>query len=311
MRPPFLIIGGPIFDILSFTFGELFLSSNPLDAVFAELDLADPEDLLVAFHVIRYWPAWPDMDDAENMRQMEVIERYLPWTFGQPDHDVTYSAIFEFLMEMGGTVDRNSHKRSAAPREWLHVFRTAFDREIIGPVALGTAFTYLVIRSTGNGAPGHDAASLSARRVMLEAARKASPHGLMNPSELAKLADLPESLTVWRGGCREPNDMPFSSAQSVHWALDRPYADAHLSIKSVEKVIAMQAAIEAARNDRRGELPSLPIPFLLKAHIPKSCVISYATVGFDGDGRELVIDFDQITPDMIENVTPAEYQWAV
>lgn len=281
---------------------------NPLiDTFISQLDLTHPGDLSLAFHFARHWPATPPLLEPEHSRQAAVLRQFAPRIFGQPDRSGTCALVEWLLLELGGTKASDNNPEAEvplAPREWLCVFREAFARGDIGPVAFGAAFGFLVVRTAGNGAPGFRADSLEARRVMLGDARLASPLGVMDDHERAALASLPDTVTLWRGGSLAPGERLSHRANGLHWALDRDYA--LLYMRGRNAVLAL-----AARDQTVTPLwDALGRPFLLTVEAPREMLLAYKAAGIDRSCVEVFVDFDRLPAPMIHDVTPTEYRWA-
>lgn len=57
-------------------------------------------------------------------------------------------------------------------------------------------------------------------------------------------------------------------------------------------------------------MSAMGVPYLLKATVPKSAVLAYIAAEIDRSSIELLIDFEKLTHDMIEGVTPVSDRWA-
>lgn len=304
--------------------------SSILFSLFDKLDLRTPEDLLIAFHIAEHWPATPPLEDAESNRRLEIIERYAPHIFGNLSNDFseafTRECVTSFLDELGG----EEHQRDniywpCAPREWLHVFREAAQQGIIQPIAYGVAFRFFVIRTAGNGTPGYPADSLAARAEMLNGLRNASPQGLMDTDEQQIWASLPDQITLWRGGRGNFGQLPIDRARALHWAPDRAYAEIYMRGRGAQRTMATlvkfpaSVGVAVAAGDQNSPAlifhahrlrRELGQPYLLQASVPKEFVFAYIAAGAEGKQVELLVDFEQLTAEMIEDVTPEGYRWA-
>lgn len=282
------------------------MNPDKIAAFFAQLDLTKSVDLAIAFHHFRNWPAVAPLNETAFARDLEIIEYHRPLIFGQPDDDMTARLVTEFLWELGGSEPGNTpeSQRPLAPREWLCVFREAMDRGNIGPVGFGAAFGFLMVLTDGNGAPGLPADSIEARRLMLGDAKRSSPLGLMDGYERAALAELPDTVTLWRGGSLAPGEPLSARANGVHWALDRDYALTYMKGRNAERTqIALRQRGTPLWN-------ALGRPFLLKTVAPKDVVLAYRAAGVDRSQVEVLVDFDELSTSEIQNVTPEAYRWA-
>jgi hypothetical protein len=291
----------------------------PPSAVLEQLDLSNPADLLIAFHHTANWPRVVPLDSEAARYPLEVL--YAASPFGAPDDESTPALVARFLWELGGKRPAGRNTTAAlAPRAWLAVFRAAFERDLIGPVALGAAFRFLMVQAEGNGAPGLPADSLEARRLILEDARRASPVRLMNEAERQALADMPETVTLYRGGRGHFGETTLQRARGLHWAVDRSIAMNYLGGRGYQRSqTAMQSVIRgfsafsvppafagkvANLSDELGQ------PFLLRASVPRALILAYIAAGVDRQAIEVFVDFGRLESAMIKDVTPDKYKWA-
>lgn len=291
-----------------------------LSGFFDQLDLTNSADLAIAFHHLKRWPETEPLNEEAFTRDYEIIEGYRPLIFGARDHESTCVVIHALLWKLGGhrALTTPGVLIPQAPREWLHVFREAHARGVIGPVAFGAAFRFLMVLTTGNGAPEFAPDSQEARCQALNDIRLAAPLGLMEPDERAALASLPDIVTIYRGGRGDFGIAPSEHAKGLHWALDREYAAEYLRGRGHNRT--MQAIPNALNNIRllaagtrtpgADLIAALGAPFLIRADVPKQIVCAYFCTGPDGKHLEVLVDFEKLTPDMIEDVTPERYRWA-
>jgi hypothetical protein len=289
------------------------LPENTATAILKTLDLTDSRDLLIAFHHFRHWPAIKPIDPEAAVPDYLLIERFLPEVFGVPDTPQSGEAVRNFLFG------------ADAPREWLCVFREAFEQGLIGPIGFGAAVHYLIAVADcgarirmGNATPGLIVGSEASRRAILADALRASPAGLMRPHERTKLAEQPDTLTVWRGGCYGPGDTAFQRAQSLHWVNDPDAALTWLRARFALALLDRRNALQAHLRDlQAGRPPALNLTsmlpsgsFLLRADVPKDLVIAYLSPVPDEILAEVWIDFEKLDPGMVRDVTPKEYRLA-
>ncbi len=298
------------------------MQSATLDHHFANLDLTDPGDLLIAFHMTRHWPRTPPMDDTECARQYAVLEHYVPMIFDVPHDDLICDMVVLFLEELGGT---RKHVETGniitvsplAKREWLHVFRMAHHRGVLSAIAFGAIVRFFMCRTGGNGAPMHPADSLAARKTILQDVRAASPQGLMRDVERDTLANAPATVTLWRGGNDNGDRSTKERAQALHWAVERGYAAAYLRVRSEQRLLALARAKSLAplalglREAKRAPGSSIaPLaaghPFLLRAQVPKEMVLAFLVGGPFNEDIEVFLDFEKLTPDMLHDTTPKD-----
>jgi hypothetical protein len=315
------VIGGPFFDILSDHIGELNLSVTDPVSFLAQLELSDPQDLLIAFHYLRHWPAIKPMPELEIcIEQMAIIQHYAPMIFGQPDDMHTRATVEHFMVELGGTKASKTpgYETLLAPREWLAVWREAFSRNLIGPIAFGAAFRFFVTSTRGNGVPSQLKGSAAAGRVIATDAMRAAPEGMMRPSEIDAWRALPPIVEVYRGGCANDGDTLLDHAQNPHWSLTKEPAVRFMKGRNSQRCYRALASSMLSTNPE-SMLPSangnllneLGMPYLIQARIPRELVVAY----FEGEvaglhTAELIVDFDRISSDMLEDVTPRAYRWA-
>lgn len=295
-----------------------------LDQHIANLDLTDNPDLLIAFHLTRHWPRTPPIDEIEGTRQLEVIGRFAPLIFGVGDHELTRDAVKAFVNQLGGQrfsqrADGAQKTRPLAPREWLHVFRHAFHRGQLSPFAFGVALRFFMVRTDGNGAPTHAPNSLAARALLVQDLRAACPTGIMDEHEQAVLAAAPETVTLWRGGDSLRTDIPLARAQSPFWSPDREYAALFMRTRARERVIAGAghgSLLHLVRGGTAGMGAAMPVngratevfePFLLRAEVPRELMLACALAGPQGDMIEIMIDYERLTAEMVQDATPASF----
>lgn len=294
-----------------------------ISSFFDDLDLTNPDDLVWGFLVAQYWPENPPIDEDSSARMLAAADEFAPLIFGVPDNQSTIENVQLFVMLLGGYDLKGEVTTPRAPREWLHVFREAHARGVIGPVAFGAAFRFFMVRAGGNGAPALPADSLAARRQALHDIRSACPTGLMTDAERATLAALPEVVPLYRGGRSDCGLAPIDQAKALHWALDREYAAGYMrgrghqrTVQTINRMLSNVTAFAAGlpafapRAPRAGQSELQGTPFLIEARVPKPLVLAYFATGVGGALIELLVDFDKLTPDMLRDVTPAGYRWA-
>lgn len=310
----------------------------------ADLDFTGPYDLAVGFELLRDWPR-PQPISAKKMDDsIETVRFFHPLIFNAPDTELTATYVRDFVTELGGAWPSDHPRfpnKPKAPRSWLILFRSAFERGQLSPIAMGAAFTFLMRREGIWTAefPRHTA---EAKRVMLSDLHKSSPLGLMDDEQRAALSDLPETVTIYRGGRGELGGFPHDNAQSVFWALDEWLAAKYMRARGAERTVkSLTTALNSTLSEGHRSLEALTLgpqatrlpprrvqeaprdmlaelgaPFLLRTAVPKELILAYNdSMRLPIAGKliphiEVLVDFDKITPEMIEDVTPEEYRWA-
>jgi hypothetical protein len=301
------------------------MNNHPLVAFFDQLDLTDDVDLHIAFHNLRHYPKLTPMDTESSIEAIDTIQQFGLPVFGQPDGPDTTAAVRQFILQLGGVTpapdpDHPKATIPKAPRTWLHVFRVAFERGDIGPIAFGAAYRFFTVCTEGNGAPTLEPDSMAARYMLLDDVRRASPLGLMDADERKVLADLPATVELWRGGRGNRGETPLDRAQGQWWALDREYALNYLfrrgrsrSVKTVLEGLqglSMFSVGHPLIPRKRSTREALGEPFLVKAMVPREMVMAYFMAGASRQCVELIVDFEQLTPEMVVDATPEEFRFA-
>ena len=268
---------------------------NIADRFLADLDLADPADLALAFFYFRHFPNLTALDEGEWQRMRDLLDDAGRLAFGSSDNENTYSLVRMVLWELGGSKPLDAETRApCAPREWLAIFREAHRRGHIGPVAMGAAFRFLVVMTHGNGVPGSHPDSLAARKTILADARRSCPTGLMKDYELEVLAGLPDTVTLYRGECGLKSASIHDRSQSLHWALDRDYAELYAKGRTYDQALR---SVAMAGGDVRAA--DRWWPFLLRVDVPKELIVAYIAAGPYQKQVEVWLDFEKLEPHMV------------
>lgn len=297
------------------------MTTLPIDQL--ELDITQPVDFLIALYHAESWPKGPSFSAERFERDLPIVEFYHSAIFGAVPDEAAAQATWEMISELGGITERFGKRVSAAPREWLVVFREAFHLRLITPVVWGAAVSYLITIAGGNGAPFLPPESRAAKLQILKDVRTASPVGLMDLKEQEIWRSLPPTVTLFRGGYTRHADRQKHLAQAwsaLHWSPTRSYADAYMRARGSQETGRSICDATASLPFRLAGLslttptpaPKLSehVPFLLRADVPRELVLAYVIRGRLAQCPEVLVDFERITPNMIQDITPDSHQWA-
>jgi hypothetical protein len=166
----------------------------------------------------------------------------------------------------GRAEDVNS---SYVPRAWFHLFHTYFRSRLISSAVWGCAARILYIVSP----PGPGDA--------LPAFRALPAMHLMRPNEYEIWRLRPAVVTAYRGTCASCDSAMW---RGVSWTCDPDQAVAYAHIRTMERYDT-------------GDLSGWPR--LVEAKVPSALVLAVVQ-----DGRELLIDHDQMRPEMVRELAP-------
>lgn len=291
-----------------------------LNSALSDLNLSDPSDFLVALRLVETWPA-PGQFTAERFEHdFPVVETLHPEVFNLRGRQASVDATWALLELLGGTRNQHGMTLSDARKEWLAVFRAAFDQGLINPIVFGAAGSFLLTIAHGNAAVPHAAHSAPARQTLLADVRRASPLGLMSAEERRLRRELPDTVTIYRGGRTDAGGDGLLSRASagMHWALTPEWARSYMRGRGHQQTVAAirnaSLGLLAAHRFGAAQGPSLDHalgqPFVIRADVPKDLVLAYCVRGVDGEAPELLIDFERLAPDMLQDVTPHPYRRA-
>lgn len=291
--------------------------SEIFEQVLAQRDLTNPSDFLVALYFAEGYPTPPPLDEARYYRDLAIVERYHADIFNLSGRAASVTATTSLFAELAKK--RLYHGGEFIPyhrREWLAVFRLALAQGKINSIVFGAAVMSAFVTAQGNATPAEVPGSSAAMAVMLNDLRNASPMGLMNRRERECWRNLPEKITLYRGGA-SISDMPSNRAESVFWTPNHTYARSYLQRReaagtvsaAVSAVPAMRAALAGfGATGQPGKTRTVD-PYIIGVNIPRELVLAYWHVSYSERSQtsiklEYAVDYEKITPDMIKDWTP-------
>jgi hypothetical protein len=286
-----------------------------------QIDLTDPADFLLALYYARDYPR-PKLFNREQWdRDAAIVDQYHADIFDLGlGYDRSALPVYDFLAAMGKAVviDPAVAASILTPRQFLPVFTIAFEQGLISDIAYGVAVSTLLTRhGEGNGAPTFPKDSVAARLEMLDAVKAANPCGLMLANELEKWAALPAIVTIYRGGyapnATDRREALHTSHLSLFWGVRPDLSASYARVRANQSMRAEMRGIQYNLHNAFAlglpcvgngfqKMLSQGESFLIKADVPRDLILSYRIVG-NGENDEFMVDFPNITPDMITDIS--------
>lgn len=239
-----------------------------------DLDLSIDLDFLVALNFASNCENPIDIDESLWQDNLSLVKLTHPIFTNPNSGELAVDAVWNLFL------DFKVSRRTEFAHGWLAVFRTAFDTGVIDTIAYGAALRCLVCMAKGNVTPWHSISGVEAQREIIAEIRRAAPEGFTRPGELEELEQMPDQITVYRGGC---SMLPtYEQAiehgrQGMFWTAEYDIASYYLGRRT-----------KARRKEGRAGWP-----FLIATEVDKSAVLGF---GRFGDLAELFVDFDAIDP---------------
>ncbi len=245
--------------------------------------------------------------DAEDFLSILIMSSYdeMSWIIGEKWGNAVsatkhyYQAIFDtsggaetakatrdFLISItaGHPLETDEHP-VIVPKNLLNVFEQAFKEGAINAVAWGSALRTIVT------AGAIDTPDWYLPDIVVNKFEGADPRGLMTANELDRWRKLPETVTLYRGGCTR--SLTEAGAvnelrRGIHWTPFHNVAESYMR----------------ARCQQRYGMPNCGLPALIRADVPRSLIIADLT----GSGQmEMLVDFRGIERDSVVDLGALTY----
>lgn len=249
-------------------------------------DVSDPTKFLVGLIRARFPGRVIPFGDDDWLHAVQIVDGVHPVIFDVTGGEDIPAAVWRLCLGLSDLVEIEGSSFHSVPKAWLLMFAEAFERGLINTVAWGAALRcVLTLHGDGECPDWYEPSNV------LAALRTASPQGLMLAHEEAIWRALPETVTIYRGGCANSVYARLAVAEltrGLHWSLSPDVAATYLRARSY-----------ARRDD-----PTAGLPVIVKAEVPRELILAYCNRNGE---QELFVDFEGIAPGMVTDLGAVNY----